>query len=111
MASACGFTKSNYVQLTELQNRFGSDKFVVRAVTQTTNVTQTDLHSRERSFFAASLSLSQVLAFPCNQFGNQEPGTPEEIKAFTKHYNVSFPVFSKVTREKSACVCVVGGAS
>lgn len=29
VASACGFTKSNYEQLTELQNRFGLDKFVV----------------------------------------------------------------------------------
>ncbi|MCS7089236.1 MAG: glutathione peroxidase [Verrucomicrobiota bacterium] len=38
-----------------------------------------------------------VLGFPCNQFGNQEPGTNEEIKDFcTSKYGVSFPLFSKI---------------
>lgn len=38
-----------------------------------------------------------VLGFPCNQFGNQEPGSNEEIKAFcTSRYEVSFPMFSKI---------------
>lgn len=37
----------------------------------------------------------QILAFPCNQFGKQEPGTPEEIKAFVKKFNVEFPLFEK----------------
>ena len=39
-----------------------------------------------------------VVAFPCNQFGGQEPGTNEEVKAFcTTKYNVSFPMFSKIS--------------
>jgi len=38
-----------------------------------------------------------VLAFPCNQFGEQEPGTSEEINNFCKeNYNISFPLFEKV---------------
>ncbi|PJF49001.1 MAG: glutathione peroxidase [Chloroflexi bacterium] len=38
-----------------------------------------------------------VLAFPCNQFGGQEPGTMEEILTFcSTRYNVSFPVFNKI---------------
>src|SRR5450755_874966 len=38
-----------------------------------------------------------VLGFPCNQFGGQEPGGSEEIGAFCqKNYGVSFPMFSKV---------------
>jgi len=37
-----------------------------------------------------------VLAFPCNQFGNQEPGTDEEIQTFCENYGVTFPVFSKI---------------
>lgn len=38
-----------------------------------------------------------VLAFPCNQFGGQEPGTNEEITEFCKlNYNNNFPIFSKV---------------
>ncbi|MGE0642644.1 MAG: glutathione peroxidase [Nitrospira sp.] len=40
----------------------------------------------------------EVLAFPANDFGKQEPGTNEEIKGFcyTK-YSVSFPLFSKIS--------------
>jgi glutathione peroxidase len=38
-----------------------------------------------------------ILAFPCNQFGQQEPGTAEEIKQFFKvNYGVSFPLFRKI---------------
>ena len=45
---------------------------------------------RERGF--------EVLAFPANDFGQQEPGTNQEIKGFcyTK-YSVSFPLFSKIS--------------
>ena len=39
----------------------------------------------------------EVLGFPCNQFGNQDPGSHEEIGAFCqKNYGVSFPMFAKV---------------
>jgi glutathione peroxidase len=39
----------------------------------------------------------EVVAFPCNQFGGQEPGDAEEIKNFCSlTYNVTFPLFSKV---------------
>ena len=37
-----------------------------------------------------------MLAFPCNAFGGQEPGTWEEIQAFAKARNISFPIFPKV---------------
>lgn len=38
-----------------------------------------------------------VLAFPCNQFGAQEPGDAAEIAAFCRtSYDVTFPVFAKV---------------
>ena len=37
-----------------------------------------------------------VLAFPCNQFGGQEPGSMQEIVAFAESYGVNFPLFSKV---------------
>jgi glutathione peroxidase len=39
----------------------------------------------------------EVLAFPANEFGAQEPGTDEEIKQFcSSKYKVSFPLFSKI---------------
>jgi glutathione peroxidase len=39
----------------------------------------------------------QILGFPCNQFGDQEPGTDAEIQEFcSATYDVTFPVFGKV---------------
>ena len=39
----------------------------------------------------------EVLGFPCNDFGGQEPGTNEEIKNYCSlNYNVTFPMFDKV---------------
>ncbi|MGA7329229.1 MAG: glutathione peroxidase [Rhodomicrobium sp.] len=39
----------------------------------------------------------EVLAFPCNQFGGQEPGNADEIRNFCSlNYNVTFPMFAKV---------------
>jgi glutathione peroxidase len=44
---------------------------------------------RERGF--------AVVGFPCNQFGAQEPGTPEEIGEFcSANYGVTFPMFEKI---------------
>jgi glutathione peroxidase len=39
----------------------------------------------------------EVLGFPCNQFGAQEPGTEQEIEQFCElNYGVTFPMFAKV---------------
>jgi glutathione peroxidase len=39
----------------------------------------------------------EVLAFPANEFGAQEPGTDEEIREFCDtRYDVTFPMFSKI---------------
>lgn len=39
----------------------------------------------------------EILAFPCNQFGNQEPGTNQDIQSFCSiNYGVTFPVLAKV---------------
>jgi glutathione peroxidase len=44
---------------------------------------------RERGF--------DVLGFPCNQFGGQEPGDAAEIASFCSiNYGVTFPVFAKI---------------
>ena len=40
----------------------------------------------------------EVLGFPANNFGNQEPGTNDEISSFcTQKYGVTFPMFSKIS--------------
>src|SRR5262252_8837863 len=39
----------------------------------------------------------EVLGFPCNQFGGQEPGTADEIKTFCEtSFGVTFPMFEKI---------------
>ncbi|WND02003.1 glutathione peroxidase [Temperatibacter marinus] len=39
----------------------------------------------------------EILGFPCNQFGNQEPGSSDDIGEFCQiNYGVSFPMFEKI---------------
>ena len=39
----------------------------------------------------------EVLGFPCDQFGHQEPGSDDEITSFCEiNYGVNFPLFSKI---------------
>ncbi|XKL66385.1 hypothetical protein PGB90_009805 [Kerria lacca] len=38
----------------------------------------------------------RILAFPCNQFGHQEPGGAEQICEFVKKKNVTFDIFEKI---------------
>lgn len=39
----------------------------------------------------------EILGFPCDQFGNQEPGGSDEIKGFCElNYGVTFPLFEKI---------------
>lgn len=39
----------------------------------------------------------QILAFPCNQFGHQEPADDSEIQSFCSlNFNVTFPVMAKI---------------
>ena len=44
-----------------------------------------------------------VLGFPCNQFGAQEPGSPEEIATFcSTTYGVTFPMYREDRRQRRA---------
>lgn len=52
------------------------------------------LESLERNYASRGF---HVLGFPCNQFGQQEPGSDDEIRQFcSTTYGVSFPMFAKV---------------
>ncbi|XP_053286294.1 glutathione peroxidase 7 isoform X1 [Pleuronectes platessa] len=54
-----------------------------------------DLQQLQRDFGPYHFN---VLAFPCNQFGQQEPGSDKEIDSFVRRvYGVSFPLFSKIS--------------
>ncbi|XP_015583238.1 probable glutathione peroxidase 4 [Ricinus communis] len=66
VASKCGFTDTNYTQLTDLYNKYKDQGF-------------------------------EVLAFPCNQFLKQEPGSSEEAQEFAcTRYKAEYPIFQKV---------------
>jgi len=67
VASKWGKTKVNYTQLVEMHEKYSSED--------------------------GGLA---ILGFPCNQFGGQEPGTNEEIKAFADGYGVKFDMFEKI---------------
>jgi len=66
VASKWGLTDVNYKQLVELYEKYSEANGL------------------------------RILAFPCNQFGGQEPGTEEQIKEFAAKYNVTFDMFSKI---------------
>ncbi|XP_052069802.1 glutathione peroxidase 7-like [Mytilus californianus] len=67
VASECGYTDNHYKALSKIHNHL------------------------------VTTGRFSVLAFPCNQFGKQEPGTNEEIQKFAKdRYRAKFPVFGKV---------------
>ena len=54
----------------------------------------TGLEALQRKYAGRGL---EVLGFPCNQFGAQEPGNAEEIASFCSlTYEVSFPLFAKI---------------
>lgn len=54
----------------------------------------TELQQLQRDFGPYHFN---VLAFPCNQFGQQEPGSDKDIDSFVRRlYGVSFPLFSKI---------------
>ncbi|KAJ9696249.1 hypothetical protein PVL29_008470 [Vitis rotundifolia] len=66
VASKCGLTDSNYIQLTELYNKY-----------------------KDKGF--------EILAFPCNQFLKQEPGSSEQAQEFAcTRYKAEYPIFHKV---------------
>jgi glutathione peroxidase len=53
-----------------------------------------DLQTLYEEFHSRGL---EILAFPCNQFGGQEPGTPQQIEEFcSTKFGITFPIFQKI---------------
>ncbi|CAK9164962.1 unnamed protein product [Ilex paraguariensis] len=66
VASQCGFTNSNYTEMTKLYEKYKDQGL-------------------------------EILAFPCNQFGSQEPGSNEEIQQFAcTRFKAEYPIFDKI---------------
>ncbi|XP_029563735.1 glutathione peroxidase 7 [Oncorhynchus clarkii lewisi] len=83
-------------RLVSLEKYRGSVSLVVNVASDCgfTEDHYTDLQQLQRDFGPSHFN---VLAFPCNQFGQQEPGSDKDIDAFVRRvYGVSFPLFSKI---------------
>ena len=51
----------------------------------------------QQTFLVVLITGFEILAFPCNQFGGQEPGSNPEIKQFAcTRFKAEFPIFDKV---------------
>lgn len=81
--------------LVKLRDYRGKVLLIVNTASQCMYTPQyRDLEALYRQFKTRGL---EVLAFPCNQFRHQEPGTAAQIGAFCeKNYGVSFPLFAKI---------------
>ncbi|GMP96257.1 hypothetical protein CsSME_00044979 [Camellia sinensis var. sinensis] len=67
VASKCGMTSSNYMELNQLYQKYKDE---------------------------AGL---EILAFPCNQFGEEEPGSNDQILEFVcTHFKSEYPIFDKI---------------
>ena len=81
---------------TTLKPYEGKVMLIVNVASKCGNTKQyTELQQLHETFKKNGLA---VLAFPCKDFGGQEPGTNDEIQEFcSSKYSVSFPLFDKVT--------------
>ena len=79
----------------KLSDYAGKPVLVVNVASQCGNTPQYD--GLEKLYETYAPRGLVILGFPCNQFGEQEPGTAAEIESFCKvNYGVTFPLFSKV---------------
>ncbi|XP_061337251.1 probable phospholipid hydroperoxide glutathione peroxidase [Gastrolobium bilobum] len=79
-----------------LGNYKGKVLLIVNVASQCglTNSNYTELNQLYENYKGKGL---EILAFPCNQFGAQEPGTNEEIVEFAcTRFKAEFPIFDKV---------------
>ena len=85
--------RGNDVDLSQYQ---GKVLLIVNVASQCglTNSNYTELAQLYEKYKEQGL---EILAFPCNQFGSQEPGTNEEIQQFVcTRFKAEYPIFDKV---------------
>lgn len=88
-------TSSNYTELSQIYEKYKTQGEISA---DQTNISKTSLiglcEVNLMIFVNAGL---EILAFPCNQFGGQEPGSNADIKNFAcTRFKAEFPIFDKV---------------
>jgi glutathione peroxidase-family protein len=93
VASQCGYTAENYKllqSLSELRSDATSSDATSSDATSS-DATSSDATSSDSS----GTSMFEILVFPCNQFGAQEPGTADEIAYFAQQFGFDGRVMAK----------------
>ena len=96
MTTIADFTvATNKGEELDLQDKLGKVLLVVNTASKCGFTPQYD--GLEKLFQDYKDKGFEVLAFPCNQFGGQEPGDAEEIEQFCKvNFGLTFPLMDKV---------------
>lgn len=96
MTTIADFTVANNKgQEVDLSDKLGKVLLVVNTASKCGFTPQYD--GLEKLFQEYSDKGFEVLAFPCNQFGGQEPGDADEIEQFCKvNFGLTFPLMGKV---------------
>ncbi len=94
-------TKTLEGQPADLKDYSGKGALIVNVASQCGNTPQ--YTGLEKLYEELKGKNFVILGFPSNDFGGQEPGSPEEIRTFcTSKYKVSFPMFEKVVTKAGA---------
>uniref|UniRef100_A0A8C0G8B6 Glutathione peroxidase n=1 Tax=Chelonoidis abingdonii TaxID=106734 RepID=A0A8C0G8B6_CHEAB len=90
---ARGLSRSMCAQADDWRAAKSIYEFHAKDIDGKTNVNYTQLVDMYARYAERGL---RILGFPCNQFGNQEPGDESQIKQFVASYGVKFDMFSKI---------------
>ncbi|KAK9098147.1 hypothetical protein Syun_025192 [Stephania yunnanensis] len=106
VASRCGLTSSNYTELSHLYEKYKPQGWgptiegphLLSGISDSGSaVADGDALADVASWCDFACRSFEILAFPCNQFGGQEPGSNPEIKKFAcTRFKAEFPIFDKV---------------
>ncbi|KAK6274748.1 hypothetical protein POUND7_004457 [Theobroma cacao] len=93
VASKCGMTNPNYTELNQLYEKYkdqGMNESPFKDYIDIAWLAQTQ-------FGFVSVKGLEILAFPCNQFGEEEPGSNDQIAVFVcTRFRSEFPIFDKI---------------
>ncbi|RYR66549.1 hypothetical protein Ahy_A03g012566 isoform A [Arachis hypogaea] len=93
VASQCGLTNSNYTELSQLYEKYRAKGTYNHIRIKLACLGSINLYKIHVLVYSGL----EILAFPCNQFGAQEPGTNEQIVEFAcTRFKAEYPIFDKV---------------
>ncbi len=94
--SVLGFNVKDITGKEVRLNKYRGKVLIIVNVASQCGLTDGQYTALERLYKKYKEKGLEILAFPANEFGKQEPGTNKEIQEFCKAKGVSFPLFSKI---------------